>query len=63
MAYLDFAINTAVAPSLDCLAAAVGKWQPLFVECRLNGLWDEPRRGRRPTITAGQVEDVLVATM
>ena len=41
----------------------VGKWRSRFVESRLDGLVDEPRSGRKPTITAEQVEDVVVATL
>ena len=41
----------------------VGKWRSRFVESRLDGLVDEPRSGRKPTITAEQVEDVVVAPL
>ena len=41
----------------------VGKWRSRFVESRLDGLIDEPRPGRPPTITAEQVEDVVVTTL
>src|SRR5664279_1036654 len=43
--------------------ADLGKWRSRFVESRLDGLVDEPRSGRKPTITAEQVEDVVVATL
>ena len=43
--------------------ALLGKWRSRFVESRLEGLVDEPRSGRKPTITAEQVEDVVVATL
>lgn len=41
----------------------VGKWRARFVELRLDGLSDDPRPGRPPSITAEQVEDVVVATL
>jgi Homeodomain-like domain/DDE superfamily endonuclease len=44
-------------------SGTVGKWRARFVEFRVEGLTDEPRRGRPPSITAEQVEDVIVATV
>jgi transposase/DNA-binding CsgD family transcriptional regulator len=41
----------------------VGKWRGRFVNARLDGLADEDRPGRPPTVTADQVEDVVVATL
>lgn len=55
--------NKVVAAQLGCAAATVGKWRARFIEHRLDGLSDEPRPGRPPSITAEQVEDVVVATL
>jgi transposase/transcriptional regulator with XRE-family HTH domain len=41
----------------------VGKWRARFLERRLDGLVDEPRPGRPPTISTEQVEDVVVSTL
>jgi transposase len=55
--------NKAVAAQLGCAQATVGKWRARFIESGLDGLLDEPRPGREPTITVEQVEDVIVATL
>jgi transposase len=55
--------NTAVAARVGCSAATVGKWRARFLEHRLDGLVDEPRPGRPPTISTEQVEDVVVSTL
>jgi len=59
----DGADNKTVAAQLGCSAATVGKWRGRFVEQRLDGLSDEPRPGRPPSISVDQVEDVVVATL
>jgi transposase/transposase-like protein len=41
----------------------VGKWRHRFLEARLDGLLDDPRPGRPASVTADQVEDVVVATL
>ena len=41
----------------------VGKWRRRFVEARCDGLVDDPRPGRPASVTAEQVEDVVVATL
>ncbi len=55
--------NKEVAAQLGVSMPTAGKWRSRFVESRLDGLADEPRSGRKPTITAEQVEDVVVATL
>jgi transposase len=55
--------NKAVAERERVNQATVGKWRRRFVESRLDGLVDDPRSGRPPSITAAQVEDVVVATL
>jgi len=55
--------NKEVAAQLGVSMPTVGKWRSRFIESRLDGLVDEPRSGRKPTITAKQVEDVVVATL
>ena len=55
--------NKDVARECGVSAPTVGKWRRRFCELRLDGLSDEPRPGRPPTITAEQVEEVLVATL
>jgi len=55
--------NKSVAAELGCAQATVGKWRARFVEHRLDGLTDEDRPGRPASITAEQVEEVVVATL
>jgi transposase len=55
--------NKEVAAQLGISMPTVGKWRSRFIDSRLDGLVDEPRSGRKPTITAKQVEDVVVATL
>ena len=63
LACADGVDNKAVAATLGCSAATVGKWRSRFVAHRLDGLSDEDRPGRPPTVTAQQVEDVVVTTL
>jgi transposase len=55
--------NKEVAEQERVTQATVGKWRSRFVESRLDGLVDDPRPGRPPTVTASQVEDVVVTTL
>lgn len=55
--------NKDVALLVGCSAPTVTKWRSRFVEARLDGLVDDPRPGRPATITAEQVEDIVVATL
>src|SRR6266851_3783645 len=55
--------NKETAAILRCHQATAGKWRKRFIERRLDGLADEPRPGRTPTITDEQVERVVIDTL
>jgi len=55
--------NLEVAARLGVHEDTVGKWRRRFLARRLDGLADEDRPGRPPSVTLGQVEEVLVATL
>ena len=55
--------NKDVGVACGVSAATVGKWRRRFCELRLDGLSDDPRPGRPATVTAEQVEEVVVATL
>ena len=57
------ATNTRVAAQLGVSMPTVGKWRRRFVQARLDGLVDEPRPGRPPSVTLEQVEEVIAATL
>jgi transposase len=63
LACADGLANKEVAGRLGVAQATVGKWRRRFVEHRLDGLTDEPRPGRPPSVTVDQVEAVVVATL
>ncbi|SCL17264.1 IS630 family transposase [Micromonospora inyonensis] len=57
------ASNTDVATALGVHLSTVGKWRRRFLRERLDGLIDEQRPGRPPSISLDQVEQVVVATL
>lgn len=56
------ATNTEVAETLTVSRPTVGKWRRRFIDRRLDGLADEPRSGRPPSVTPEKIEEVLEAT-
>ena len=55
--------NTEIAERLGINRAMAAKWRSRFAEHRLDGLTDEPRRGRPRTITDEQVDAVITKTL
>src|SRR5450631_1339052 len=63
LACADGADNKGVAAQLSCVEATVGKWRRRFVAERLDGLVEQPRPGRPPSISVDQVEAIVIATL
>lgn len=63
LASADGLTNVVAAARCGVEPHTVAKWRRRFLEQRLDGLVDEPRPGRPSTVTAEEVEEVVVATL